>query len=155
MLLLVLMKAYLEVVKKDERTLKFINGIFSIVGVIMAVYIVDHIGKNYHVLFTLDNLKSLVLAPILTLLYLPVLYGIALYTHYESVFMRVDFMRKPPREGRSIKIALLKFANLNLNKISYLEKNLYRVEEYDAKSLITLLRRVYTRTPKAALARPA
>ena len=145
LLLLVSLQAFIEV-KKDKEMDKaawLIKGILRLTGSILFLVIVKRIADNFGTLWNIENLKSLVLAPLLTILYLPVVFLIALYTHYETLFMEVDWLKKNPQERRKIKMTLLKTAKLNLNRISYLDKNIYRLYEYDTDTIENLLKRLF------------
>lgn len=108
--------------KKDDRNsklvAKFLKNLLSIIGFGILAYGIYKLTISYFFFFTLSNLKSLLLPPIFTLMFLPLIYFTVLYMKYEKVFInlnRYNFLSNTRK--RKIKYAILKYANIKFKKI--------------------------------------
>lgn len=69
---------------------KLSAGLLTIIGIIILVLTVISISSDYKNFGTLDTLRSFLLPPLLTFLFLPFLYLLVLYSNYEHLFTRLD-----------------------------------------------------------------
>lgn len=111
-----------EEMKKDDRNsklvAKFLKNLLSIIGFGILAYAIYKLTISYNDFFTLSNLKSLLLPPIFTLIFLPLIYFTVLYMKYEKVFInlnRYNFLSNTRK--REIKYVILKYANIKFKKI--------------------------------------
>lgn len=108
--------------KKDEGNIRqvaeFMRNLLSVIGFGVFLFVVFKLIFAYNDLFTLSNLKSFLLPPIFTLLFLPVIYFTVLFMKYEVIFMnlnRYKFLSKTRK--RKIKYSIIRYANINLKNI--------------------------------------
>lgn len=108
--------------KKDDRnnklTTEFLKNLLSIIGAGILVYGVYKLIASYNDFFTLTNLKSFLLPPIFTLIFLPLIYFTVLYMKYEKVFTnlnRYKFLSNTRK--RKIKYSIIKYANIRFKRI--------------------------------------
>lgn len=104
---------------ENEKVIKFLNQILSFIGFGIFGYVLYKLFKSPEELFTITNLKSFLLSPLLTALFVPFVYFVAAYSKYEQIFMNINrykFLNKK-RKSR-IKIAFLKYGNLNLEYLN-------------------------------------
>lgn len=115
---IVLLQAYASLKpehKKVESVMKAMNAIFGFGFLFFTIYKMITIPGE---LFTFVSLKSFLLPVLLTILFVPFIYLLALYSHYESLFIRLKFLEKEKPLRKSLKWQILKVANINLNKLS-------------------------------------
>src|SRR4051794_28254680 len=94
MTFLSLMQATASILENDKPIDKFLTNIVSWTGIIFFGIILFYTFKDYNRLFSIENIKSTALTPILTLLYLPLPYLFALYMTYETLFLSIKFSTK-------------------------------------------------------------
>lgn len=76
--------------KRFSLVKKIVNSILTIIGIVIFAYAFTGLINNYSDLATLDNLRAFTLSPILTILYIPFIYFLALFAAYEVLFVRLD-----------------------------------------------------------------
>lgn len=113
--------------KNDDPNTKIVanilKGILTIIGFGILIYGIYQLITNYTDFFTLSNLKSFLLPPIFTLIFLPLIYFTVLYIKYDRAFMnlrRYKFLSKERK--KKIRISILKYANINFNYIENANK---------------------------------
>ncbi len=123
-----IIQAYSETDKKYEPVERIFRNIISIVGLLLLVYIIYETVVEFQKTFTIQNLKSLVHPVIMTFLFLPFAYILALYMKYEVLFVRVDFLARDKKVARRVKRQIILTANLNIERLNQISKNLYIVD---------------------------
>lgn len=108
---------------------KLVNSLLLIIGIVLIACTVNFVAKNPLGLVTFDNIRALILPPLLTLSYLPFLYLFALFLSYDTVFNRIDYYLKAnKRVARYAKRKTLRHNLFNLRKlnkfIAYLTREL-------------------------------
>lgn len=113
--------------KNDDPNTKVVanilKGILTIIGFGILFYGIYQLLTNYTDFFTLSNLKSFLLPPFFTLLFLPLIYFTVLYIKYERAFMnlrRYKFLAEDRK--KKIRISILRYANINFNYIENANK---------------------------------
>lgn len=104
--------------RNSKLVAKLLNNLLSITGIGILVFGVYKLTTSYNDFFTLNNLKSFLLPPVFTLIFLPLIYFTVLYTKYERVFMnlnRSNFLTN--KKKRKIKYIILKYANIKFKRI--------------------------------------
>lgn len=102
---------------------KILKGILTIIGFGILFYGIYQLLTNYTDFFTLSNLKSFLLPPVFTLLFLPLIYFTVLYIKYERAFMnlrRYKFLAEDRK--KKIRISILRYANINFSYIENANK---------------------------------
>lgn|SRR5690606_39241670 len=135
-----------ELKKEDSNSklvVTFLKNVLAILGFGFLIYGIYQLTGNYNEFFTLSNLKSFLLPPIFTLLFLPFIYYVVLYVKYERVFgnlRRYKFLTD--KRKRKIRFAILRYANINLygieraNKVVLFKKRELQ-DEIDIKSFLS------------------
>ncbi|MEZ4966562.1 MAG: hypothetical protein R2791_15070 [Saprospiraceae bacterium] len=100
--------------KKVESLFKTINGA---IGLSILSYATYRAFNQPEILLTIVNLKIFVLPLILTLLFLPFVYCLALYSNYESLFIRLPFLIDDDAYRKSVRKQILLVANFSLSKL--------------------------------------
>lgn len=112
-----LIQAYSELYpkyKKVETIFKTINGF---IGLSILSYATYKTFNQSEALLTVANLKSFGLPIILTILFLPFIYCLALYTHYEALFVRLPCLIRDTEYRKAIKRQIIWVANFDLTKL--------------------------------------
>lgn len=113
--------------KKDYADVeKLLRYTLSFVGYIILIFVTYKTFTAYKALFTIYNLKSLLLPIIFTILFLPMVYLITVLMKYEIIFQEINWYQFIESERKlEIKKAILRQGKLNLdalNKIRNWEK---------------------------------
>lgn len=115
--------------KEDEfqifsNAMKVLLGILSIILLSYSIYysITDY--KNF---YSVRTGFSFIFPLLLTAIFIPFLYFIALYSRYESFFVRLDFMANKRDEILKVKNHIIRIAGGNLNKLDRI------IERFDKK----------------------
>jgi hypothetical protein len=104
---------------ENEKVIKFLNVILSYIGFVIFCYVIYRLIKSPSELFTVKNLKSFLLAPLLTILLIPFVFLVTVYSKYEEIFMNINRYNFLSEKRKSkIKFAFLKFGNLNLEYLN-------------------------------------
>lgn len=104
---------------ENEKVINLLNQILILIGFISFCYVVYRLIKSPEELFTIKNLKSFLLSPLLTILFIPFVFLVTAYSKYEQIYMNIDryrFLNK--NRKRKIKFAILRFGNLNLEYLN-------------------------------------
>jgi len=115
-----------EMKKDDQNTklvAKYLKNILSIIGIGVLVYGIYQLIVSYNELFTLSNLKSFLLPPIFTLIFLPIIYFTVLYIKYQITFINLNrYKFLTDNRKKKIKYSIVKYANVNFNHIENANK---------------------------------
>jgi hypothetical protein len=104
---------------------KLMQIVLTIIGLGLFAYAVLHIATHFTDFATIETLKDFLLSPILTIILLPFIYFLALYSSYESLFVRVDiFMKNKHKQLRKFtKLEIFKTCLFDLGKLNRLSNN--------------------------------
>lgn len=134
-------------VEKLMTTLQVILGMYILTSVIYKI-ISDL--KNF---WAFNTLKSFLLPPILTVLFLPFIYFIVLYLKYELLFVRLNIGEKKSTELKNYaKKKIFRYCCLNLNRVNRVintlgPRDLINIKnKEDVDKLIRIYRESYSKT---------
>lgn len=126
---------------KDAR--KFINTSLSIIGLVVILFSSYKTVTHLKDFFTWSNAKSILLSPILTLMYIPFIYLMAILFHYENLFIKLKFMAWNNRPfGKFLKLQTFLTARFNLSKINNIQSNILKHELYQAGDVKAYLKEI-------------
>jgi hypothetical protein len=137
------------VVESNERYLsiqKFLNNLMGIFGIVLLIFGIYKTIKNFSVDFTYENLQSIILPSILTLLFIPFSYFVAVYSAYESLFCRLHFYKEEKWSKRRIKLEILRVSRFSLTKIHRLLPRLNLHEIGNAEKVSVSLRNMMNKS---------
>lgn len=107
--------------KKNSAVLKFTKGVQMVIGFVILVIVVSRAISDLQNLQSLDTVRSILLAPTLSLLLCPFLYVMVLIAKYELVFLRLDFgIEKEKGLKRYARRRIVMHARLSLRKLQHL-----------------------------------
>lgn len=100
---------------------KVLKGVQAILGMTILAAAANRAWADWQNLETLATLRSVALAPILSVSLLPFLYLIVLYAKYEIVSVRLDFSNTmPPGLKRYVRMRIFMHAGLHLGRLENL-----------------------------------
>lgn len=119
--------SFLYALASKEKKYKSAKSFFEVLLAIWASILIVHALYNTicypEKFFNWDSLKELTLPVILLILNLPVVYGLALYSGYEQLFIKI----KTGAKGKGkMKLHILKFAGISLPRVSAIRRHLHR-----------------------------
>lgn len=129
--------------KEDKIISKnFFSKTLSHVGIIYLITSLYNSIKEYEIFFSNTNLNSLILPVLLSFFSLPFFYLLTVYSEYEQLYMRVNFISRDKKIQRKIKWEIFKCAGLNLDMISKLRDKLISFELYETKDIKVHLNKI-------------
>lgn len=117
-----LLHAVSEQDKKHLIIKRFFDRLLTVWGIILIVYATYNTIRSPEQLFNRNTLKSFLLPIVLLILNLPIVYGLALHSIYEQLFIRLK--GKTKAERKKMKIKLFLFAGINLSKVTAIRNNI-------------------------------
>lgn len=136
---LVLIGAMLAITENDERHHKvkmLLNYCISIFGIILIVYTLYMLMTNFSDFANENTAYDFFIPPLLTLLYLPFIFLISIYSTYEQVFVRLKFSIDNKLYRNLAKVYAFILFNI---RISLLDRWSYHVTRMNIKSHTDLL----------------
>lgn len=140
------MLAFSEKKLEHQQVHKLMNGIFILLGLLSLTAVVFHLFYHYTDYLNRLTLMQFVMPLSLSLLFLPILYGIAMYSHYETAFVVMKRQFKLPGVYNYAMLQALVRFNGDIDgmerwKRMVFTKNLQTREEIDqAISLVKILK---------------
>jgi hypothetical protein len=95
---IVLINTIAETDKKYSSVKKPTYGLLIIIGIAILGFAISKAVSDYKILGSMETLRSFLLPPLLTLLFLPFLYFLVLCSNYEQLFVRLDLGHKKSKE---------------------------------------------------------
>lgn len=106
-------KQYPNVAKINKKLLSIIGLAILTIAVIRAISDVNNLGST-------DTIRSITLAPLLSMLFIPFIYIYALKASYELVFLRLDFgVEKDQKVKRYARRRIFTHAGLSMQRIRH------------------------------------
>ena len=134
-----MLQAVSELDSKNIQVTKILSNIINGTGLILFCYLIYKTIYSYEDFFTFETLTSLIIPLMITILFIPFIYFLALYSAYESFFVRLDSMCAKNTKVKLTKRYIKRIANINLDKLNRImnkfEKRVF-YEEIDLKSYI-------------------
>jgi len=120
-----ILSAVTETKKEFAYVKKMMNYILSLFGIALILFAVFNIFKDYQSFVNVNNVRTVILPPLLTGTYMPFLYLFALMMSYETIFVRLDiFLSDHKALARLIKIETIKACNINLKRLNRFSKSM-------------------------------
>lgn len=117
MTLVIAMQAFGSEKPEHKPVLKLLDKIVSFFGLIVLIYTVYRISQGFGDFANLTTLKSFLFPIILTILFLPFLYFVALWSLYEIMIIRVGSRLKKNKHKRYLKKKMFMTFTLNRKKL--------------------------------------
>ncbi|MDB2685902.1 hypothetical protein N9Y42_01715 [Mariniblastus sp.] len=123
----------------DEYTdVKKLTGfLVSIFGLGILFYAINRAFNDWSNLGTVDTLRSIAFAPLMSIAFIPFIHGSMLVAAYESLFVRLDAGHAKPSEvKRYAKIRILKHCGFSLKKLRDLSSKSFQFHTVETKDQV-------------------
>jgi hypothetical protein len=128
--------------KKNETASKLLTNLLAIIGTFYIGYALYKTVTAFKDIWTLQNLQTFLLPLLLTVLLLPYFYLVALYLHYQELFITVDFMTNDNSLKAKLKRIIFLTANVNLNKLTSIKQKLRKADLYNSTDIHDYIRAI-------------
>jgi hypothetical protein len=119
--LIAMLDAVASMKKEYTAVAKVLKGIQMVLGLTILAAAARQALADWHNLDSLDTLRSVALAPILSVFMLPFMYLLLVYSKYETIFVRLNFgTPMPPDLKRYAHCRILMHAGLRLWRLESL-----------------------------------
>lgn len=139
LLVILLTQAYSEQQAEKNPEYKQTSNVLRNVSLLIFLGIIAYsfykTVTEYSLLLTWDSLHSFLLPPIFTILIIPFLYMLAVYSSYEHLFVRIRFLFNDSVLKKRLKKEIIRNAGLNLDKISRIDKRFNKFEAYHSTDI--------------------
>lgn len=132
---LALTKAVADMDEKNKVVSRFSQNNIRSTGLTIFSYSLYKTAINFEVVLTFQNLVSFLLPSTITILFIPFVYFLALYSTNESYFIPLDFMTVKTDKVNETKKLILRIANINHYKLLRIKKNFEKMVFYDDTDL--------------------
>jgi len=132
---LAMTQAVAEMDEKHKMVLKFLQNVIPVAGLLIFSFSLYKTVINFDAVLTFQNLVVFLLPSTITILFIPFVYFLALYSTYESYFIHLDFMTIKKDKVKVVKKLILKIANINLDKLLRIKRNFEKRVFYDDTDL--------------------
>jgi hypothetical protein len=132
---LAMTQAVAEMDEKHKVVSKFLQNVIALEGLSIFSYSIYKTVINFNAVLTFQNLVAFLLPSTITILFIPFIYFLALYSTYESYFIHLDFMTIKKDKVKEVKQLILRIANINLDKLLRIKKNFEKRVFYDDTDL--------------------
>lgn len=132
---LTMTQAVAEMDEKHKVVSKFLQNVIAIAGLSIFTYSLYKTIVNFDDVLTFQNLVSFLLPSTITILFIPFVYFLALYSTYESYFIHLDFMIIKKDKVKQVKKLILRIANINLDKLLRIKEHFDKRVFYDDTDL--------------------
>lgn len=145
-LVVLLLRVLVKVASKSEdfngqRTSKFLQYILYFFYAILFVFLIHYLFYNFDNVFNHNVLKSFLLPLVLSLLYLPYLFCLSVYSSYTAWFSHI---RAYSNDNRNLYLyrrnAVIKHCMFNLKMIKYVSKHFHTYANQTNQSFVENLK---------------
>jgi hypothetical protein len=117
------MSAVSELKKEHLPVKKLLDSILSLIGIFFIIFALIKVFGDFQNIITSQNLKTLILPPLLTVAFIPFVYFFALIMAYEKLFVRLSIFNKNNSDLiRFTKRKIILTCHLNLSKLNRFAK---------------------------------
>jgi len=136
---IVVLSAVAESKKEFLIVRKVSNFILGLAGICFVIFALTNTFMDFRSFANPENLHSLLLPPILTLSFLPFIYFFALYSLYESFFIRIDIFNDDKAISRYAKRKIFTKFHINLRRLRKFTKEVGIMRLKDKKDVQKIL----------------
>jgi ABC-type multidrug transport system fused ATPase/permease subunit len=142
---IVILEVFAKTDEKNSSVAKLMNGLLGlliIIGIVILIFAISNVVSDYKNFVSLDTLRKFLLPPVLTILFLPFIYFMVLFSTYEQLFVQLNLgYEKSKKLKRYAKRKIIQHCLLSLKKVKKaLNTNTYNLKviryEEDVDKLI-------------------
>lgn len=119
--------------KQANKLFNFILGVF---GLYLLTFTFREVVVDFQNFASLKNLRDFFLPPLFTVTLLPFIYIMALFSLYESFFIRINFANKNSDIARYAKRKVIASCHINLSKLNKVSKRAGYPKVQDKKDVL-------------------
>lgn len=138
--LLGLMKQFTQAKFAHAEIQNVIRSILTWIGLFFLGYILYKTITGFSGLITMVNLKSLIIAPVLSIMFIPFVYGLAVLVAYSDMLLRVKLYWNNEAATMKWRRAILRIAGVNLTRIYRIKRKINKNDLVNAEDLNTYLK---------------
>jgi len=116
---------------KYSQVTRLTRGLQAVIGIAVLAFAIAKAVTDFTALRTIDSVRSVLLAPVLSLLLVPFIYLLALYVAYELIFFRIGL-------GKELSPAIVRYAKRHL--VSHLGLSLWKARAFHEAHALDLMR---------------
>lgn len=128
--LLLLLQYVAEGKKEHAVTTQVLKKVTVFFGTLLLLYVAYKTISGFNAVVTYQNALLLLLPPVLTILIIPYLYGIALYMSYESLLVRLKYLLNYQDQWPEARKLIFKVANVRLGRVNAINKGFSKFYYY-------------------------
>jgi hypothetical protein len=127
--LLIMIQVYTEKKegKNENNVHKFVSTFLGMIWISILIYCIYRTFQNIQSILSKEFIESLLFPIILTILYMPYLYSLSIYSEYDSWFTDLPF-RTQGGKGEEYyfrKKLIFRYCGINLSKIRFISRNFH------------------------------
>lgn len=121
---------------------KFVNGLLALGGVSLLLISLVKVFFNYQSYITINTLREFFLAPLLTIGFLPFIYGLVVFMMYEWVFTLL-LLNRERSSFNAAKREIISDYRFNLSELrEFAHNNAFKIRNTDSESeVLELIRK--------------
>ena len=119
-----IMQVMSEFKPEHNQVSNFLKTIMGIIGLTIFGLMVYRISQNFSDFLNINTLKTFMLPIVLTILTLPFLYFVALYSIYQTMILRMSRRLKKKKHKRYLKMKLIQNFHINRPKLRKFQQTL-------------------------------
>jgi hypothetical protein len=145
LIFIVMLQAVAELDSKNALEAKLFKHLIELFGLGLLIFSIYKMADGYSDFFKLGTLHSFILPLLLTVLFLPYLYCLSLYSIYESYFIRLDFMTVKKEKVKRVKRCIIQRAHLNIYRLNKIIERFDKGVFYDDTNLKEYVKQISER----------
>jgi hypothetical protein len=115
---ILLLGAVAKTDEKNSSVAKLMNGLLIIIGIVILIFAISNVVPDYKNFVSLDTLRKFLLPPLLTILFLPFIYFMVLFSTYEQLFVQLNLGYEKSKKLKSYaKRKIIQHCLLSLKKV--------------------------------------
>lgn len=112
---------------EDYKAIRsLIDKILAVLGLGLVIFVSAQIYNDIQSLVSIRTIKTILFQPLLSILFLPCLYGNALVMSYETLFVRMSFRIRDPELLAFAKRKIIRRCEVSLVKLNNCSRQLFR-----------------------------
>lgn len=116
-----MVNAYASFYTEHIKVAKLTKGLLTLAGLIILVNAVTRAVADLNNLGSMDTIRSIALAPLLSVLFTPFLYLLVLVSNYEQFLLRLNIgLEKSKEVKRYARRQIIMFVGLSMNRLHHL-----------------------------------
>lgn len=135
LLFLISIQTVADADEKHKIVSRFFKMVIAYVGFMLFSFSLHKTIVNFDSVLSFKNLVTILLPSVISILFIPFLYSLALYSAYESYFIHLDYITVKKDKVREVKKQIIKTANINLDKLLRIRKNFEEIVFYNDTDL--------------------